>query len=90
MSTLKPVRSLFIWRQVPPQAIPDESAICSSGLVPSIAAASSMTASSIMSHAITLIALTARSPGVSPTPRPAGGKTAPGFMNSPRTFNAWA
>eukprot|EP00969_Alexandrium_andersonii_P040591 1779432-Alexandrium_andersonii.AAC.1 len=38
---------------------------------------------------MSLIALTARSPGVLPAPSPSGGNAAPGFMYSPRTLIAW-
>ena len=70
--------------------MPELSAICSKGRLPSIAAASSKTESLIRCAAMILIALTALSPGPSPTPKPAAGNSAPGFKNSPRTFKAWA
>ena len=84
------MRSRVICRHVPPQAIPELSAICSKGLLPSMAAASSRTDNRIKLHAMILMALTALSPGSSPIPRPAAGNSAPGFKNSPKTFNAWA
>ena len=90
MSTLKPDKSLVICRHVPPHAMPELSAICSSGRVPSMAAASSRTANLIICVAMILMALTALSPGVLPGPRPSGGNSAPSFMYSPSTLSACA
>ena len=85
------MRSRVIWIQVPPHPIPLESAICSKGRDPSIAAASSITASLINCTDIFLIARTARSPAEpSPPPRPLPGKTAPGFKNSVKCLRACA
>ena len=81
------------WTQ-PPQAMPDESATCSRGLLPSIAAASSRTASSMQRLAISLRVQTTLSPteiclsfqgnsGGGPPPMPAAGITASGFANAP-------
>ena len=86
--TLNCVKSLVICKAVPPRAMPEQSAICSSGQEPSIAAAESSTAISIAFAAIFLMARTARHPGVSAVPRPPSGKIAPGLCHSPSTFAA--
>ena len=91
-STLKRDRSSDICTFVLPHAYPHASAICSRGLLPSIAAASSMTAVSMLCLAINLMAFTALSPVVvpAPAPRPSGGNTAFGFMYPPSIFTAVA
>ena len=88
--TLNPVRSAVICTCVAPQAIPHASAICSSGLLPSIALASSSVDSWMARLHISFMALTALQPSDVPAPRPSGGNSAFGFMYSPRIFAAVA
>ena len=79
MSTCIELMSLDICRTVPPTAMPEASAICSSGQEPSAAEASSNTASSIRSQIIFLIARKALHPSVFALPMPPSGNSAPGF-----------
>ena len=88
ISTFMRDRSRDICSTVPPTAIPDASATCSKGQLPSAAEASSKTARAMHSHIIFLIARNALHPSVSDVPNPFSGKTAPGFCHAPNTLAA--